>query len=369
MLDLTYGEETLGGINPQNIRMYLSSRGWTCEHRESTFDVYSDGSGNTVIVPADRQLRDYAYRVEELIRDLSKIYKESPQFIFSGMTLSASTDVMEYRYESPDSETGMIPLPALSRIITSISSINIAAYRDAVDYKPVYKTMKWEGKKDLDSIRVGPTLPGSYIIQVVYPATSNTRLGQSTIEGGVRLDDPRMRMLCDKIENSINTIIDAAERGRSEIDPECRISHNFVSSIMDLQFDNADVEIQRKKTIGEPNVRSRPMALTRKVFKNISVIEENMRPPTSDKVRQFVGVLTEVSDFRKEPGDEPINMKIRYFNDDNQLSTARFTISGEDVDVAYDAIQNRKTVSISGILTGTPNSKKIEDIVDFKIVS
>ena len=62
-------------------------------------------------------------------------------------------------------------------------------------------------------------------------------------------------------------------------------------------------------------------------------------------------------------------MKIRYFNDDNKLSTAKFIISGEDVDVAYDAIQNRKTVSISGILTGTPNSKKIEDIVEFKIVS
>ena len=89
------------------------------------------------------------------------------------------------------------------------------------------------------------------------------------------------------------------------------------------------------------------------------------------KIRREVqgGRLVQVNDLREEVGDEPVTMKIKYMDDRNdRILTAKFVVSGEDADMAYDAAKGRRTVSLTGVLTGPPRSRSLEQISDFKVL-
>ena len=361
--------DTLRRINPQSIRMYLTSCGWENVRSEQTFDIFEfKATGDRIQVPNSRDLRDYALRVRDVVSELSVMLSESPQTILSGMMLSASTDLIEYRYESGGGEAGLIPVQDLERLLEAGRNINLYAYRDMLDFHVHYHGSRWTKAKDLDSIRVGPTVPGSYIVQFVYPAIACSGSVQSTVEGGIQLDNPNLHLLCDKIESSLGEVIDAAERGRTSLDSELRISHNFVASVAGLSFDNADVEVRRMTTLNHVGTSSKPLPLSRNVVKNILALERGMRPPECESERTFVGRLVQLIDLREKPSDEPISMKIRYIDEDDRIRTARFSISGDDADVAYDAAKNRNIVSITGVLAGPANSRQISDVTEFKIL-
>lgn len=362
--------DVLKKMNPQNIRMYLISRGWIVSSEEQHFDIMENPkTGDTVIVPNDRELRDYVYRIEDIIDSLSEINEESPQSIVSGMMMSSSTDIISYHYEPNNGEVGLIPIPALEKILRVGNNLNFYAYHDMCDFKLRYNSTKWEKKKDLEDIRVGPTIPGSYVVQFIYPAFSDSTYRQSTLEGDVHLDKEVFRQLCDRIELSLSEVVMAAERSKDTLDSELNISYNFVSSLSELYFDNADMEVRRNKMVGSPEISSKPLSLTRKVMRNISHIEQNMRPLESERESTLIGRLVQVTDLRDEVGDEPISMKIKYIDDkEDKIRTATFVVSGEEANLAYDASKNRKTVSLTGIITGPSRSKRLENITEFKIL-
>ena len=362
--------DVLSNINPQNIRMYLISRGWENMRQEAKFDVFRNSSTEeTLVVPNDRTLRDYAYRVEDIIDSLSRSESESPQSIIMGMTMSSSTDVISYHYEPDSKEVGLIPVADLESILNAGRNINNYAFRDMCDFKPRYTSSRWDRKHELDEIRVGPTLPASYVVQFIYPSLTAAGGIQTTLDGGVSIEHENLRLLCDKIELSLNEVIGAAERGKTELDSDAKISYNFVSSLRDLNFAGAEVEVRRTKTIGTPGGASRPMSLTHSVMRNIASIERNMRPEEMDSEVNIIGRLVQVNDLREEVGDEPVTMKIKYMDDRNdRILTAKFVVSGEDADMAYDAAKGRRTVSLTGVLTGPPRSRSLEQISDFKVL-
>ena len=70
---VNYNFNDVGGISPQKIRMYLSSRGWEKTRSESRFDVFSNSKyEEQMVVPNNKDFTDYSKRITELISDLSK---------------------------------------------------------------------------------------------------------------------------------------------------------------------------------------------------------------------------------------------------------------------------------------------------------
>ena len=122
------------------------------------------------------------------------------------------------------------------------------------------------------------------------------------------MDYPVLRTLCDKIEASLNEVIDAAERNKAYLDDDLKISHNFVSAIMGLKCKDASVSVKRHKTVNSEEI-SKSMDLSSSVFHNISKIEEKMRPQTMTEQRIIVGRLIQLTDTREQLKDGPIVMK------------------------------------------------------------
>ncbi len=353
--------DALCKINPTSIEAYLSSRGWHKDQEIFGFHSFSnDGYGMQLMVPTDRTQDDYPRRLYELISDLSEIYSESAQSILTGMSMSSCSDTVEYHYESNPDEVGIIPVDSLVSILRAGRNINTYALRDLIQYEPYYRGSGWN-REELDRIRIGPPIPGSYIVQFLYP----TGTGHADGADGSALD---LKVLCDKIEDSVISIKDAAERGRKSLDPELRISYNFVSSVMSLGSSGSDIGISRTRP-GEPERQNPPTVLTEKIFRNISSIESEMRPPELSEEGRFVGRIVQINDRREECGDQKTTMKLRFLDSEGRKAvTARFDVSGEDAETAYNASKDRKIVSIEGILSGPPGSRRIDDITDFRVL-
>lgn len=359
--------EALSSINPQNIRMYLSSRGWTLEDRRDTTYLYVNPErNNSVAVPNDMHYLDYSNRIWDIVDTISNQYGESSQTVISDMTISRSSEVIQYRYKNHNNEVGLIPPSDLIMLIEASQDINTYAYRDLIAHSSYYKSSRWDGKKDLESIRIGTTMPGSYIIQVIYPGLDDDKSIQSDIYGAPTYNSV-MNQLCDKIIDSMDVVVEAAERNKTEIDEESKISYNFVSSMMKLKMQSTDIDIRRtrKKGISED---SSPVILTENIFSRIERIEQSMKPPEMDVEKTFVGKIVDAHDTRENGTDGIVKLKIKYINDSNTISTASFTITGDDIQKAYTAMNNRVNVKITGTLGGNDRNRRIEGISEFKIL-
>lgn len=361
-----YSYDVFKQMSPQKIRLYLISCGWKHDGKISTYDYFSNPrTGYVVTVPNSREYSDYAYRVEEVIRTVSDSDDIPVQRVLSGMTVSSLSDTIEYHYEPENGEMGLIPIPDMQVILSSASDLNNYAYRDLCEFRPYYASSSWKGRKDLDCIRMGPTIPGSYTIQFICPLVSGDS-SQMDLDGKLAPDNPKMSALCDKIESSLGCIIDAAENNRTELEDGSDVSYNFISSVMDLSFDKADVEIRRIRMMRDEGV-PRPYALSSSLFPKISVIETNMRPREMTVEQDFIGRITLVKDPRNEPNDEPADVTITFIDPSGRMRNATFQLSGEELNLAYDASKSRRNVQVSGALVGGRH-KRIEDVKGFKIL-
>ncbi len=357
-----YTPEMLLAITPDNIRMYLTSRGWEKVRSESAFDVFDNPVINEpILVPNDAALGDYIRRVDDVISDLSRLYSESPQTVFIGLTMSSSPSVLEYRYEPKSKEIGLISGKDLINLIQTGNALNNYAYRDMVKFETYYKSSNWEGKSVLDYVKIGPTSPGSYIVQFIYPSATNTCKTQDNT-----ISEYNISSICDKVETSLRAVADAAERGKTFLDPELRISHNFVETVMDLEMKSADVSVIRTSS---PEEKHEKIAFSERLFRNISKIETNMRPPTCEKVTTVIGYVVQVNDSR-ESMDGPVIVKVRYMDPDEEMvRTAVLTVDGADADIAYEASRFRKMVSISGTIVDGPSARRFEAVTDLRLVA
>lgn len=363
-----YSYDVLKQISPQKIRLYLTSCGWELDHRTNFHDVFINPRTNDVVtVPNSRDYTDYAYRVEEIVSTVSESDNVSVQRVITGMTISSSSDCVEYHYNPENGEIGLIPIPDMMSIIETGNDINNFAFRDLCEFKPSYSSSSWKGRKELEGIRIGPTIPGSYVVQFIYPIMEGTGQIGTDLEGHIIPDNINLCRLCDKIESSLGEIIEAAERYRTELDPELNISHNFVSSVMDLSFENAYMDIRRIRTLGKKDPLPKSYTLSKTIFPRISAIENNMRPREMTLEQDFIGRITKFKDPREAVNEEPAEITIAFIDKEGRLAKATFSLSGEDLDKAYDAAKSRSNVQVSGTLTGG-RYKRIVDIKSFKVL-
>ncbi len=220
----------------------------------------------------------------------------------------------------------------------------------------------------LDKVRIGPTIPESYVIQFLYPVIE-THSGQvsTNLEGGLN-SDSTLSNICDKIEKSLTAVVKAAESGKTELDPELKISHNFVNSILGLESDKAELDIKRIKVIGKKDEARSPVNLTKHIFERIRPIEITMRPPEMELEQELIGRVTETRDQRETPSDGCASIRIAYFDKDNRTGTALIKLDGEDLDLAYDAAKTRKLLSITGVLVGNGHNKHIDNVTSLKLI-
>ena len=99
-------------IEPQHIRSYLVSHGWSNKFSTSTYDIFKKESlDEEVLLPNSNTYRDYVWRIEELIRDLAKMENRNRINILS--------EIFGFAYK----ETSWSDLPIEVKKIIRISKV------------------------------------------------------------------------------------------------------------------------------------------------------------------------------------------------------------------------------------------------------
>jgi hypothetical protein len=360
-------KSALKGLKPQTVRLYLSAQGWTVHEKTSKFSIYRNKELNEeVLVPNNRSFKDYVDRLEDLMNVLSFAEERTKNEILTNIMYASAVSVIEYRYESSSDEYGVIPIMDMNTLLNTQKNLTNYAYRDLVDWKKSYPSSRWRGSTLSDEVRLGQTTAGSYIVRFLYPSVA--KMDQETLADGPIITDDTMEKVCDKIISSLGTIVEYAEAGKDEIEDDKKISYNFVSSVSNLKMDDVSLEVN-KTDMSRPKGELRdPIPITNKIFSNIFRIEENMRPPELSKEREFVGWFVRVSDKSSYDEDAPIQLALRFGDDDGIYSSARLDLDDSHKDLIYDAMRNNKAVKLNGTLKGTGQNKRIDDPSGLRIV-
>lgn len=170
---------TIDGISPVALASYLRARGW---HRgpEMTgglaqtwaWRVSDDGAADEiveVIVPDDREMRDFRRRVRETLETLGEIERRSQLDILADIQC-ISSDVIRWRWIQASSEDGTIPLEQGHQFFALVRNQLLAAACSAVEPLQFFASRKPAPAVEfLRQARLGQSERGSYVVTVHSP--------------------------------------------------------------------------------------------------------------------------------------------------------------------------------------------------------
>src|SRR5260370_28858760 len=104
-------EQLIASLNPRDVRAYAASSGW---RRTASINgkaaVFRDPSSDLdqLIIPLDVGLSDYNRRMAEVVVNLAAKEGRPASEVLNDLLMLAS-DVLRFRLEEPDAESGAVP--------------------------------------------------------------------------------------------------------------------------------------------------------------------------------------------------------------------------------------------------------------------
>jgi hypothetical protein len=171
--------QTIDAISPVALASYLRGRGWH-PGREIAGGLartwawtFEDAGGPResveLVVPLDREVRDFRRRVMETLEALQTIEQRSQLDILSDIQ-SVSSDVIRWRWIQATAEDGTIPLEQGQEFVSLVRNQILAAACSAVEPRQFFASSKpARAVEFLRQARLGQSERGSYVITVHNP--------------------------------------------------------------------------------------------------------------------------------------------------------------------------------------------------------
>lgn len=168
--------EQAAGVAPKAVLRYLRARGWGFARdfgRGQLWELRTaddHGPPFQVLVPMERQVRDYQSRVADLLETLSAVEGRRPAEILREMSLPSAD--WQYLTLTPPGPSGTAPLVDLVPALAGLRDLMTAAAAATVatEHQPVQPAQKPQRVKDyVASVRLDQTRVGSYVIAAHTP--------------------------------------------------------------------------------------------------------------------------------------------------------------------------------------------------------
>lgn len=195
--------------DPQRISLYLSSRGWrpsldaggtVWQSHEDEFEVF---------VPKSPAMRGYMTYIQDMIRTLSAAEERSESQI--ALEISTSDADVQFIHTHPESEPGTTPIEEGVKAFESLRLWVLAGAVSASSprQKPIQPTRKPSQALDfMQTVRLGPTLEGSYVLTVYIPIP--IQIGQGFLE--LETTDPVIRLSIQPFPRKVSLTLREATR-------------------------------------------------------------------------------------------------------------------------------------------------------------
>jgi hypothetical protein len=182
---MTYPKTEKVGFGSEDLVVYLAQKGWTndaaLEGRATIWHRIDDELAE-ISVPAPN-LRDYYARMLDALANLEEFEKRDREGIRRDI-VNASAGLLTVRVKGDDTSEGMIPLRDGIVLVQKAKDLLVAAAMSLTAKKRHFKgKLADEMRAYIDSVQLGQTEFGSYVINVVAPANEFELSEVGTDEG------------------------------------------------------------------------------------------------------------------------------------------------------------------------------------------
>ncbi|MBO2462681.1 hypothetical protein [Actinomadura violacea] len=375
---MTVGDlrETLGALPPDDVRAYLSNNGWAAYDRIGSSRLWAVSEGERdfeVVVPQDRDARDYELRMINLLQVLTEAEGRSRGQILRDLT-TVNVDRNHLRTQPP-APSGSISVADGAAAYEGVRELLIAgAY--AVLSEPAIRLPRRklaQVEEFPKKARLGPAEAGSYIISIEVPLEEEDGALFSVAQPlGRRV----MLRLYSAIQAAHAASTEALET--SELDPFadrvgegisaqlCRALGRFGGAEQDHPFEMRFAWALRTPT----GIATPPVRFDAAMASVLAQAGEDLGATDRvDRDAVVVGTVWRLQRVRPTDDGWIIVRGTNTASEDRQRRLVRVPLPPEDFNQALQASRDGRPVRIIGTLARTGRRTEFTFVRDFSITS
>jgi hypothetical protein len=367
----------LSSLRPLELMAYLRAKGWKQESEIGDRGaVWALDHDLDVVLPARRELGDYALRVSEVLRTLARAEGRSELEILRDLQATTS-DLLRIRVLHQQSEAGTLPLADAVKFVEQARDLMLASACAAIEKRPVYAKRKPQSAMDyLNHVHMGQTERGSFVLTVLSPVTPELKPVQGSLLPDSEPEDPYERRVTRTLMSSMYALDIAARDAtlQSDMKPfedavKRGVSANLCDAVVGLSSISTGGDLDFQITWS----RSRPVSgdmpgRVRFGEDAVHVIEEAARvfrevAPVEDcEVTGFV--LASDRGVDDVEGDIRLDAFVEGY-----LRRVTIALGPKDYSVALRAHDQRRVVACVGDLIRQGRGYRLQSARHFRIVA
>ena len=210
----------LKSLAPIAVATYLRSKNWRqiemLGDKGSVWTLHSDGGQQfEILLPLNRELRDYASRMSDLLSTLEVIEgreSDEPRSQLDILTdiTNATSDLLRIRLQSARLESGTLLIEQGVRVIEHARDLLLAAACATVQPRPLYQTKKATQAVDyLKQVRIGQPERGSFVL--VIQSEVPPRLASRDQPALIEIEEPFERQVMLTLAAAVTAARNAAQ--------------------------------------------------------------------------------------------------------------------------------------------------------------
>jgi hypothetical protein len=356
-------KDVVSALRPENVRLYLTSRGWVGEPygkggKGLTFRHSSTPQAD-LLLPLNRELGDYAARMAELVTSLAAIEDRPwPQII---KDLSGPPgDVIRLRVVADDATLGNLPLDEGIGLLRGARDMLLAASCSTLSPQPFHPQKLPRKVRDLlRSCKLGQTERGSFVATIITPVPPLIQTTMGFLDEESRLDmEPFPRRVTTRLMSSLGFVSDAIQAGTpGQIleGIEKGVSANFCDALQAMKpsgnESRLDISVSWSATRGPvPDTVPQTVSFPQESFLVIEEAGRQLRLRAFARREEYRGSLL-ATEYVKRPFNSDLVGRVIIASEvAGQSARIKVDLEPEDFKRACDALPDRKQVAVTGVI-------------------
>jgi hypothetical protein len=356
-------KEELSALRPEDVQLYLTSRGWQTESaapsaKATTYRLPNEPDAE-VLLPRNRDIADYALRMGDVAQMIAAVEQRSIREVLVDLS-GPTADVIRLGITAPEATLGTLPLDEGIRLVQGGREILLAAACSAHHPQPFYPRQSFKEAMDfLASCRLGQTERGSFIATILAPVPPLIEPPSlfPDMQPTNIATEPYARRVTLRLMSGLKVVRDSLQTGAHEQilqGVEAGVSANLCEAIASVKppGDQSSLLIRISWARSRANIPAgipQKVAFSQAAFPIIEEVGRRLREratPKPDHIEGFVvslrGETTLLEGFE---GNVIVKSVVA-----GQSVRVQLTLSKGEYAKACDAHRDARRVSVSGVL-------------------
>lgn len=351
-------------LTPMSLAAYLATKGWALEeeregrHRTWVRPPAHGVEPARVIVPINRQLRDFSRRLQEAVWGVEEYYHLTRSQLMDEIA-ALRADMLFVRLDQVTTD-GTIPFKQASRLLESIQRLLRAAATTTVNPASTHTGRRPAQVTEFldEDLRLGHTRHGSFVVTVVA-----RHAGLEVEQRGATEDVPdeaapftrRVMTTLAQALGATDEVVSGSEAEYASIEDLASrgVSLELVQSLMDVTDSEGlralDLSFQWATGMEEPQKVPARVVLQRDEFANLQVLNDRLQRRAQPRTVTLFGRVKSLSREELEDGLED-NAIVLEAEVDGRLRNVLVPLEQADYNWAIEAHRNRLPFTVTGEL-------------------